>query len=269
MGNSVFKKIHTCSIPSENIRDNKLVYALWMGEDLSDLERISINSYLHNDHNVILYIYRNIQNIPDGVDIRDANEIVPYSDFEVIIDDICEKGVAKEYVPPDKVVYVAYSIYSDLFRYKLMYKTGGWWSDLDAICLKHYDFGDPYIFCAFPSILYTYAAGIFKVPAKSELMSLCGRDIKILYKHEHFCDKTGPFLISKAIKTLKLDVFGVNYRYFFPFDQNEIEGLIDGSELPEDCYSVHFFNSTFDIRYGKRNKFKENSIFEKLRKKYL
>ena len=36
--------------------------------------------------------------------------------------------------------------FSDIFRYKMLYENGGYWVDLDMICLKKLNFKEPFVF---------------------------------------------------------------------------------------------------------------------------
>ena len=53
--------------------------SLWIGKPLSKLEQLCFKSFLDNGHTVHLYVYDNISNVPSGVIIKDANEILDKS----------------------------------------------------------------------------------------------------------------------------------------------------------------------------------------------
>jgi hypothetical protein len=93
-----------------------LVNMLWIGGDLSNIELLSINSFLKNDYAVNLWTYQPITNIPDGVMKNDANLIIP----------------------EDEIFKVRGSVapFSDIFRLKLINEQGGMWSDIDVVALK-------------------------------------------------------------------------------------------------------------------------------------
>ena len=105
-----------------------IVQSLWIGNKLSELEILSIKSFISQGHIFHLYIYDDIENIPninglvikDGATILDKKDIFTYQN---------------SYLP-----------FSDIFRYKMLYMNGGYWVDLDMICLKKLDFKEPYIF---------------------------------------------------------------------------------------------------------------------------
>ena len=103
-----------------------IIQGFWHGCDLSRFEYNSILSYLQNGYEYHLYTYDIIGNIPNGVIIKDANEIIPKTDIFYYYDSITP--------------------FSDLFRYKMLYDKGGIWTDCDIFCLHKFDDYDEYIF---------------------------------------------------------------------------------------------------------------------------
>ena len=92
------------------------VHMLWIGDALSELELASIRSFLKNGFIVNFWIYNAVKNVPDGVVLRDANEIIDGVKIRR-----CKKG--------------SYAAFSDFFRYKVIQKESGLWADVDVICL--------------------------------------------------------------------------------------------------------------------------------------
>ncbi len=54
-----------------------IVQSLWIGDSLSPMEQLSAASFLANNHEYHLYVYEEVENIPDGVTIKDGNDILP------------------------------------------------------------------------------------------------------------------------------------------------------------------------------------------------
>ena len=50
---------------------------LWMQGALSFLEQLCIRSFQDAGHHVALYHYGEVTNVPEGVEMRDANLVVP------------------------------------------------------------------------------------------------------------------------------------------------------------------------------------------------
>ena len=50
-----------------------IVQGLWIGTPLSKMEILSIKSFLQNGHPYHLYVYHRVDNVPEGVVLKDAN----------------------------------------------------------------------------------------------------------------------------------------------------------------------------------------------------
>jgi hypothetical protein len=127
------------------------VWSVWVKGPLSTMERLGISSFLKNGHEFHLYTY-DCPNVPYGVIVHDANEIIPAN------------RVFK--------LYGTHISFTDHFRYEMMLRHGGWYTDLDVVCLRPLEYSGDYIFLsehrASPEPCCTNA--IFKVPENSDLM---------------------------------------------------------------------------------------------------
>lgn len=96
--------------------------ALWMEGPLSFLEQVCLKSFLDAGQHVKLYQYGEVQNVPEGVEITDANEILPRTGF----------------LKNERTGSPA--LHSDLFRYELLNKCDRTiWADTDAYCVKPFE----------------------------------------------------------------------------------------------------------------------------------
>lgn len=107
--------------------DHAEVRSLWIGGELSIVETLCIRSFLANGHPFVLYTYGEIDNVPTGVQIRDANQILP------------ESKVFQSHGE-------SYAIFSDWFRWEMLFREGGWWVDMDVVCLAPFDFPEERVF---------------------------------------------------------------------------------------------------------------------------
>lgn len=106
-----------------------IVQSLWIGDSLSSIEIYSIKSFLRLGMQFHLYTYGDVEGIPEGTLVLDANEIMDKSDIFTLKD--------ASLLP-----------FSDIWRYKLLYDKGGYWVDLDFIATKVFDFEEPYVFAS-------------------------------------------------------------------------------------------------------------------------
>ena len=103
------------------------IASFWFGE-LSWLERLCLTSFARHGHPVHLYGYEPIAGIPDGVEWRDAEDVVPREKL------VFYKGRGTA------------GVFSDLFRMSLMRQQRGIWADADMYCVKPIADPPPYLF---------------------------------------------------------------------------------------------------------------------------
>ncbi len=107
--------------PSGSSQDYTIA-ALWMEGSLSFLEQLCLKSFVDAGHHVKLYHYGPLQNVPDGIELADANDIVPRS----------ETLTHKRSGSP--------APQADLFRYRMLAKCDHTiWADTDAYCMKRFE----------------------------------------------------------------------------------------------------------------------------------
>jgi Glycosyltransferase sugar-binding region containing DXD motif len=104
---------------------NKVIQGFWIGDTLTNIQKLSLNSFIHNGHDYHLYTYSDVQGVPSRAQIFDANLIVPLEKRKLFKND---------------------ANFSDYFRAKLTYAKGGFYADTDIICLKPFEFEDPWCF---------------------------------------------------------------------------------------------------------------------------
>ncbi|MFT4769143.1 MAG: mannosyltransferase OCH1-like enzyme, partial [Glaciecola sp.] len=95
-----------------------IVQGLWIGGALSTAEKLCIRSFQHHGHEFHLYVYDDVDGIPSGTIIKDANTVVPAERIFRYKDNGSVAGFA------------------NLFRYALLFANGGAWADMDMVCLK-------------------------------------------------------------------------------------------------------------------------------------
>lgn len=93
--------------------------SLWVGDHFPVMSQLSCKSYLDHGHDFQLFTYTYYDNIPKGVKWRNAREILPEED---IFRDASRNG---------------YATFSDWFRMKWLYEEGGFWVDMDTVCLTN------------------------------------------------------------------------------------------------------------------------------------
>ncbi|WP_066754182.1 capsular polysaccharide synthesis protein [Sphingobacterium populi] len=103
------------------------VKTLWISSIFEDMQKLCMQSFLNVGCEVEIYTYSPIKNIPNGVKLMNANEIIP-----------------KQYIFRD--FHNSYATFSDWFRIKLLFLKGGWWVDSDMLCIKPFEIESEYVF---------------------------------------------------------------------------------------------------------------------------
>ena len=117
-----------------------VIQGLWIGNSLSTMEKLSILSFLKNGHPFHLYIYDDLEGVPEGTILKDASKVLT----------------------PDRIfkykTHNSYAGFANLFRYKLLHEKGNYWVDIDIICLRPFVHTAEHVFASqrqrFPRISY-------------------------------------------------------------------------------------------------------------------
>jgi Glycosyltransferase sugar-binding region containing DXD motif len=229
------------------------IQSLWIGRELSAMERLSISSFLANGHQYHLYVYGEMVNAPPGTVLKAAAEILPES-------------MIFQYKR-----HPSHAGFSNFFRYRLLLQKGGWWADTDVVCLKPFNFDDPYVFASERVNDSTVpATAVIKAPPGSEIMAfnwhLCRAcpDPSDVVWGEH-----GPKLMAKAITKFGLQAFIKEADTFCPLAYHEWENLLlpgGWTAFTENTHGVHLWNEMW--RRGGRDKgasYAPNCLYERLK----
>lgn len=205
-----------------------IINSLWIGEKLGKMEQLSIISHLKNGHEYHLWCYQPLDGVPSGTVLRNGNEILP-SDNVFYYQVGEEKG--------------SYSAFSNIFRYKLLLEQGGWWCDTDVVCLKPFEFTEPYVFAA-----ERYKNGssgpttcVIGVPAESEIMYFCWDKAMHVNRSTLRWGTIGPVLLMEAIFSSHLEQYVRPVDDFCPINWFDIDTLFR-LEQPPNSYAIHLWN---------------------------
>lgn len=246
------------------------IRTLWIGGALSRLEYVCLNSFLKYGHNVYLYTYEKVDNVPDGVKVLPASDILPKSKI-FTYGKITGKGKG------------SFAGFANHFRYEMLLKCeNSYWVDMDVICLSPFslefelDFGfenDDIINNAiigskyknnklFESLIQ-YCNDPFKLKKwdtkKIIVKKIIGRyfgksDLSYLP-----WGVTGPRALTGYIKHYKLEQFISKQNIYYPVkadDWNHIFNKQNNVQLI-DSKALHLWNE-----YLRRDGIDKNTIFD-------
>lgn len=233
-----------------------IIQSLWIGNPLSNLEKLCVQSFLDHGHQFHLYTYAEIGGVPSGAVIKDANQILPESKIF-------------------KASNGSFASFSDWFRYALLVEHGGFWVDMDIACIKPFEFDADLILCDCYGGGYTTC--VIGAPPNHPLMRSLNNACNEFKKREgsKYGAVGGPGVLTKHIYKLDLHDYVKSFTYFVPVGGTDWLRMFDrsfpdGVQLFPNTYSVHFEH---DIgrrlpNFSKNAVFDSDSLFEQLKAKH-
>lgn len=142
--------------------NERVVHGLWVKGPLSPMELLTIRSFIHHGYSFFLWSYETMEySLPQGAVQMDAREIIREEEV-FTYRNINQFGHGKG----------SLAGFSDIFRYGLLNRYGGWWTDMDVTCLSRLDFDGPYVFRAMKRGKIAVGNLMYAEP-NSELMAWC------------------------------------------------------------------------------------------------
>jgi Alpha 1,4-glycosyltransferase conserved region/Glycosyltransferase sugar-binding region containing DXD motif len=210
------------------------INSLWIGRPLSLIEQLSITSFLRNGCEYHLYCYENIKNVPDGVIIRNATEILPASEIFYYSSREGRGSVAA---------------FANLFRYKLLLERGGWWVDADVVCLRPFNFEEPIVFAGERGAAGNQITNaIIKLPRGHDVAQQCYETARREDRAKLVWGKTGPLLLNRIVSENSLQDFVKPPDVFCPLNYWEWESLLSENSILSrqltsgQSYTVHLWH---------------------------
>jgi mannosyltransferase OCH1-like enzyme len=235
---------------------SEIIQGLWIGSELSAMERLSISSFIANGHEYHLYAYDDLRRVPEQALVKDANQILPAS-------------MIFQYKHSS-----SYAGFSNFFRYKLLVEKGGWWVDTDVVCLKPFDFQDEYVFASEVCDGKEFVnSGIIKAPLASEVLSYAWQICREKDTERLAWGETGPRLLTAAVNRFSLQRYARPNHTFCPLGYLEWDKVLDstsGLAFDQATYAVHLWNEMW--RRGGKDKnasYHPDCLYERLKRKYL
>jgi hypothetical protein len=210
------------------------VNGLWIKGALSPLEILTIQSFISNDYEFILWtydefiVYSQIENLI----IRDAREIIPESQvFSYKLSNQFGHGKG------------SYAGFSDVFRYQLLYLNGGWWVDMDVTCIKRFEFESSYVFRKSKLTNDFVVGNIMCVPKGSNLMKKCFEEAIVSVNAENQDWMLPINILNKNIQEENLTsyIYSLSNEDSWPV----VSQLLTNLEYPKNWFAIHWMNEEF------------------------
>lgn len=185
--------------------------ALWVGDPLTKIQIIGLSSFAHYGHDVYLYVYDDTLEVPVGITKRDARDIMP------------EESLFK--------ARDSYAAFSDIFRYKMIEKTGLTWIDADIICMtEDWNFKDN-IYCSKELESNAATGAVLSLPRDSDAIKFLIRESEAFDMSKLSWSEIGPVLVNRAFNEFGLSDYIYDYRTFCGIGYTEYYKLWLPSEL--------------------------------------
>jgi hypothetical protein len=234
-----------------------IIQSLWIGDRLSVMERLSIQSFLDQGHEFHLYLYAPCDGVPAGATIRDGREILPASQI------FRYQGGYGAGSP---------SAFSNLFRYAMLFERGGWWVDLDLIALKPFRFDTEHVLGLVRGGKggTRVAAGAIRVPPGSALIGRCLEIARAAEKRSVRWGEIGPRLLRRMAEELGMHASMQAPPVFYDIDAADFWRLIRPGQPTPQGVGLHLWAQLWR-HYGLNpdGRYPETSIYERLIARYL
>lgn len=214
-------------------------YALWVGENLPNFQKLCLSSFIENSFEVNLFTYNEVTNLPKGIKILDANDIVPKNKI-FIKETFLGKSLAA---------------FSDFFRYEMFNKIpDSIWIDCDIFCLS----SDWKGYLDQENIFVSQGIGdlvgsILKIKNNSDILQEFISESNRLKDSD--MSKTwgdiGPDLITRIVMDNNLESFIINYENIYS-PEYDIDSITKKENLEkslkiiqsEGVFAIVFWNSS-------------------------
>lgn len=255
--------------------DNTIVRGVWWGPKLTNIQKLCIRSYQDHGHEFHLYTAEPVQGVPAGTIIHSVEEVVPASDRNRFT---CE------------------SHFSDWFRVNLIHKYGGWYVDLDTICLRHFDFEQDFVFVSenefgaardpkLPPIPPSHTRTalingcIFKAPASSAFTQWIIDRINAMDTHHPASwISVGPQMFRDAVPHFGYEKYVYPPVTFDGVSPNELHHFVTDTtdknwqwHLDQSSYVIHLRTSAWGENRGLSpdKVYHVSSLYEQLKRKHV
>ena len=224
-----------------------------------------MTSFMRCGHPVHLYIYGHVDGVPEGVTVLDGRSILPE-------ERICRYGPAAG--PGEGSL----ALFANIFRYALLARLGGIWSDCDLVCLKPLDnviAADYVIATEWRDSGRQVALAnncLLKAPAGSPFIAECNAIAMSADTEKSRWGELGPSMMTVLVRRHALEHLLAPPWRFSPLGWWEFSRLVEDTVLqwPDATLSVHCFNEMWR-RAGldKNARYSAHSPFELLKLQYL
>lgn len=212
-------------------------HMFWAKGPVSELEHLCMKSFVDKNYNLLVWSYDDGLLIPRGASLRDANLVIEESKLF-----LNRKG--------------SYAGFSDLFRYKVLSRFGGLYSDTDVVAIRpsedlperqflvtEYTKKNTFTPYINGNVIYN------PFPARGNVIDLALAYARRFPKADIRWSEIGPDLLSAIVSIYPLHNFIIQPPIFanpvpwWECPQKLLQDEFDG--LDENCFFFHCYNETW------------------------
>ncbi len=181
--------------------------SLWVGRPLSKIENLCLSSFVYHGHSFNLFVYDMDLKVPKGVNKINAREIIE----------------------EDKIFKTdnSYGPFADMFRYRMIQKTGLTWTDTDNICLQSKWKFPEYLFGMQGGPHKIIANGLLRAPKDSDFIAELVDISQSFDKNKIKWGEIGPQLVTEKIYKYKLEKYIQEPIVFYPINYWEWQDIFN------------------------------------------
>ncbi len=225
-------------------QEHNELFTLWVSDDhtLPEIQHLSILSMMLTGHNVTLYTYEDLENVPEGVEIKDANRIIDESDIFTY-----KEGFNKG----------SYSGFANVFRYKCLYLTPKSWFDCDILAIKNindiYPLGNIISSQYSPDKTIYPNNGFLRLPQGDKFLKALINAVSSMDLENVKHGETGPMLLKSMIDTKYQEYYKylVDPNFISPINYFDYEDYLKPTKqlVPtlnlQEIWGFHIWNAMF------------------------
>lgn len=239
-----------------------VIQSLWVGPRLSVMEQLSVRSFLHRGHPFHLYTLGHVDDVPTGTVVHSIADVLSRSEMT-------EYGF--EYRGREEHDGHHASPVFDSFRYKLLHARGGWWTDLDCVCVRPLEFRDDHVLghTREPGGRRRVATALMKAPPGSPLMEFCWQRSRLADRSASAWTHAGPHLLGEALERVPVPVRILEPAAFCPIDYWQVWQLIRERQMPERCHVIRLWRSRWQQeRLDPDAVYDLESVYEQMKRRF-
>lgn len=235
------------------------IRGLWIGSSLSEFEILSIRSFQRVGHAFRLFVYDEVDGVPAGVTVEDGSNVLSRTLLEPFLHP--KASLAK---------------FADWFRWQLLATRGGYWVDLDMVCLRPFSFDQELIYGyqqgQLPQVAVLRFPAGHRIPVRMADLSAnphqtlssdpATRKFRKAWHRIRRADRTrvrwgeggGNDSFAQVLKEEGLEGAGLPFTVFYPIHHVHWEAIYDGTLVHDlipfrETRGLHLWNEMVR-RYG-------------------